>query len=967
MKWLSLLLLPPMFAAAPQWTQLGPQPTVDNSQLATSGRVTALAVDPRSDNTVYLGASEGGVWKTTNGGTSWTPLTDYEPSLSIGALAVAPANPDIVYAATGEGSFSPGNYYGAGILKSTDAGATWTYFPGPFAGARGPLSPCAGGSFISALASHPSNAQIVLAALRFGSCDNSATAGGTPALDGIYRSTDGGATWTQVLPGAAGTSVLFDPSNANNAYAALSNSDNISDLPAVGVWKSTDGGVSWRRLTGGLATGRQFGRTKLAIAASSPAQLYAMVTDTDGGSLLGLYRTTNGGTSWTSISNPPDFCLSACDQHMAIAVHPTNPNIVYAGGVVVYRTNNAGGQWTLVSDYQVNGTNASVHPDVHAFAFAPSGSRFYMGNDGGALSTVDYTSANAVWNNLNTNLAITQLYSINVNPIDPTVAFAGSQDNSTQKYTGHLAWSARACGDGGNVVMDSLNNVYTTCLISDVILYKSTDGGVNFQPAQTGLPLNYFQTYRAAVQFIIPLVMDPSNTGRLYFATYQLYQTTDKAASWHVISPDLSSGGLNFITSVAVAPSDPNIIYAGTSDGRVQVASTALNSSNPSWSLRNKGLPNRAVKGIAIDAGNSANAWVVFSGFSGFNGDNQGHVFHTTDSGQNWTDVSGNLPNVAVNSIVADPARANTLYIGTDIGVFWTVSGGNAWAQLGMGLPRVAVLALAVHQASPTLWAATYGRSVWQLPLSPALSFGPAFTADGVLNAASYASAALAAPDEYISIFGPQLASGTTIANTVPLPTTLAGSSVTVTDSKGASQPAAMFFVSALQVNCILPSSIAPGPVTLTLTKTDGTSATVTMRSEATAPGLFSANANGTGVAAAFYVRASGGSQQPAQLIYQCASSGTCSATPIDLGPSSDQVVLELFGTGLRHRTSMQAVTATVGGFPATVLFAGAGGGYAGLDQVNVLVPRDLIGKGEVPIVLTVDGKQANSVTVAFK
>jgi hypothetical protein len=223
-----------------------------------------------------------------------------------------------------------------------------------------------------------------------------------------------------------------------------------------------------------------------------------------------------------------------------------------------------------------------------------------MGNDGGVLSTADYTSAKAVWNNLNTNLAITQLYSINVNPIDATVAFAGSQDTSTQKYTGHPSWSARACGDGGNVVMDSLNNVYTTCLISDVILYKSTDAGVNFQPAQTGLPLTYFQTYRSGVQFIIPLVMDPSNTGRLYFATYQLYQTTDKAASWHAISPDLSSGGLNFITSVAVAPSNPNIIYVGTSDGLVQVTSTALNSSSPTWALRNKGLagPSRASRSI---------------------------------------------------------------------------------------------------------------------------------------------------------------------------------------------------------------------------------------------------------------------------------------------------------------------------------------------------------------------------------
>jgi uncharacterized protein (TIGR03437 family) len=511
--------------------------------------------------------------------------------------------------------------------------------------------------------------------------------------------------------------------------------------------------------------------------------------------------------------------------------------------------------------------------------------------------------------------------------------------------------------------MDSLNNVYTTCLISDVVLYKSTDAGTTFQPAQNGLPLSYFQTFRAAVQFIIPLVMDPSNTGRLYFATYQLYQTTDKAGSWHAISPDLSTGGLNFITAVAVAPSNPNMIYAGTSDGLVQVTNSALNSPSPVWTLRNKGLPTRSIKSIAVDPNNSSNAWAVYSGFSGFNGDNQGHVFRTTDAGQNWTDVSGNLPNIAINSMVVDPTRLNVLYIGTDIGVFWTASGGNAWAQLGIGLPRVGVLALTLHQTSRTLWAATYGRSVWQVPVPASLAFGAAYTADGVVNAASYANAA-AAPDEFVSLFGLQLASGTTIASSVPLPPTLAGTSLTVMDSRGASQPAAMYLVAAGQVNCVLPTGIAPGPVTLTLAKPDGTSATVTIRSEPTAPGLFSANANGTGVAAAFFVRASGANQQPAQLIFQCPSGGPCSATPIDLGPSSDQVVLELFGTGLRHGAR---VTATIGGFPGTVLYAGAGGGYAGLDQVNVLAPRDLIGKGEVPIVLTVDGKQANPVTAAFK
>jgi uncharacterized protein (TIGR03437 family) len=916
-------------------------------------------VDPADDNTVYLGGSVGGVWKTTDGGRTWTPLTDFYPSLAISALAISPADTKVIYAGTGEASYVPLNYYGAGLLVSADKGATWTHRPGPFAGARGAFSPCAGGSFISELAAHPTNSGTVLAAVRFGSCTAPWEVGGTLSLDGIYRSTDGGATWTRVLPGAVGTSVVFDPSNGNVAYAALSNIDNTSNLSAAAVWKSADGGATWTRRSTGLPTGRQFGRTKLALAASSSSLLYASVTNTDGGYLLGLYRTTDGASTWSKVSNPPDYCLAGCSDHLAISIHPRNANIMYAGGVVTYRTNNGGGRWTLVNDWQVNGMSSYTHPDLHALAFTASGSRLYMGNDGGAWSTSDYTNASAVWTDLNGAISLGQFYSVGVHPTDAAVAFAGTQDNSVLKYQSR-AWKGAACGDGGNVALDTLGNVYVGCLISEVMVYKSNDGGGTYKAAQNGLPMDYFQTYRSAVQFLFPMVMDPSNTGRLYFGTEKVFQTTDGAASWHAISSDLSGGGLHSLTVIAVAPSAPGTIYAGTTDGRVQITTGALGNGTPSWSLRNRGLPSRPVKGIAIDPANANNAWAVYSGFSGFNGDTAGHVFRTRDAGQTWSDVSGNLPNIPVNAVAADPDRAGAVYIGTDVGVFWSAASGDSWAQLGTALPRAPVMALTLHKPSRTLWAATFGRGMWQLSVPVSLAFGGAFTAEGVVNSASFQSAAVA-PDEYITIFGSLLASGTTVAPA--LAPVVANTSVRVTDSAGQARQASMWVVSPGQVNCLLPSGLAPGPAQLTLVKPDGTETTATVRVEATMPGIFTANASGKGVASAFYTHAAA-SGATTQLIYTCGASG-CTATPLDLGGANDQGVLQFYGTGLRHSSS--AVTATIGGVAAQVLYAGAGGGFPGLDQVNLSVPRQMAGKGEVPIVILVDGKPANTVTAAFR
>src|SRR5215469_7474769 len=313
-------------AATLKWQLVGPRP-LDCSLCGSgpfSGRVTALVVDPLDSSTVYLGAAEGGVWKTSDAGKKWTPLTDRQPSLATGSIAVDPLNHLNVYVGTGEDNFNGDSYYGEGILKSTDGGATWKQLCGTFCGTQ----TTNGGARIGGLAVDPNNSNVILAAVDWG------YSGGNG--DGVYRSTDGGRKWTNVLQPAyvlnTPTAVLFDPSNGNVAYAAI---EPVEAKGPTGVWKSTDGGTTWSADNGSgsdVLPLSSTGRIALAIAASSTKTLYAALA-TPGGDLLGVFKTTDGGGHWTQLTNTPDFCAyPQCWYDLAIAVDPINPSIVFAGG-----------------------------------------------------------------------------------------------------------------------------------------------------------------------------------------------------------------------------------------------------------------------------------------------------------------------------------------------------------------------------------------------------------------------------------------------------------------------------------------------------------------------------------------------------------------------------------------------------------------------------------------------------------
>lgn len=685
------------------WVPIGPRPTDQGSTYVTAGRVNAIAIDPRSSDTVYVGAAEGGVWKTTDGGTSWTPLTDDQPSLANGAIALDPSNPDIVYVGTGEENFSQDSYYGAGILKSTDAGANWRNLLGPFLRAR-----------IGAIAVHPANGQILLCTTE----------------TGVWRSVDGASNWSRVLGQsgaglAAGTSVVFDPVNPNTAYAALGTT---RGAPINGVYKSTDAGVSWKLSDGSGADAiptTDVGRISIAIAASNPSTLYAAIQDSSEanfGKLLGIWKTTDSGGTWKKLSVGPAATFgNALWYSNALAVSPQDPDLVFAGALGIFRTRDGGATWQTIPPIGPNGVE--THVDQHSFAFALDGATLYFVNDGGVYRTANATAATAAvnWTNLNDKLAITQFYpGMSLDPVRPDFALGGTQDNGTQRYTGSPSWENVTCGDGSWAAVDpSLPALfYGAC--QNIAVRKTVNGGASFITGMYGID----QTDKS--QFIAPLVLDPSNPQTLYFGTFRVWQSTDGAGRWLPISPDLSRVNGATIKTIAIAPSDSNVLYAGVSDGRIQVSENALDGIGATWTIISTGLPRRAVTQIAVDPTDASTAYAVFSGFS-TGVDDLGHVFKTADRGAHWTAISGNLPDIPADDIVVDPDIPDTLYLATDAGVMMTSNAGANWSSLGMGLPQVVVSSLVLHQRARILRAATHGRSVWDLgvPL-PTPSLRPA-------------------------------------------------------------------------------------------------------------------------------------------------------------------------------------------------------------------------------------------------
>lgn len=691
------------------WLSFGPAPLKNCGQGTLpdqcSGRISAIVIDPTNANTIYIGSATGGVWKSTDGGSNWAPLMDNltEGSLNIGTLAIDPNG--VLYAGTGDGNWA---FYGSGILKSLDGGRTWM---------RLGVSTF-GRSAITKLAIDPTNPNKIFATATFGYTMAAHTDSlyVDPGVQlGVFLSPDGGNSWTLIRQTHStdfdqqAWDVLIDPTNPSTVYSAQ---DGI-------LYVSHDGGKSWAGPPSGWPSSNTVGRISLGISASSHLTLYAAIQYFDGSSDYGigrLYKSNDGGSSWSIVNTPPpakatdkDFCGKQCDYDLYIAVDPTDPNTIYLGGLDLYRSNNGGATWTDLGGYIDLGL---IHVDQHAFAFSPtSHSKIYIGNDGGIFSSSNAESCapTLCWTDLNTNLGITQFYSIAVDPKDSSHLLGGTQDNGCLSHKGFsTVWTEdNNCGDGGWTGFDPQNPqiMYETQQWAEYkngydVLFRSEDGGATWVPIENGLASGDKGT------FMIPVAIDQSNPSTLYLGTSNLYKTTNRGGQWSKLSPGFSLPAPTdcfqgeCISAITVAPSSSNYIYVGTTTGDIFVSVD-----QGAHFTKAYGLPYVPVTQIAIDPRTPTQAYATFTGFG------NGHVFSTSNAGAAWKDISSNLPNQPVDSIAVNQDGTG-IYIGTDRGVYVSVNQGVSWAVLGTGLPRVPVLDLKIAPDG-RLWAATHGRGAW--------------------------------------------------------------------------------------------------------------------------------------------------------------------------------------------------------------------------------------------------------------
>jgi hypothetical protein len=673
-------------ATAGTFRPIGPRPIDAGDGIKYSGRVGDVAIDPTNANRWLIGGAHGGIWETSDAGVSWTPLTDDQASLAMGAIAFAPSNPQIVYAGTGEAAFAGDAYGGAGILKSTDGGASWTLVADDTFSKR---------SFAD-IHVDPTDPDTLVVAVTRGLVGSFSGSSSLPV--GVFKSVDGGAMWSHNLMGEDGTDLEVDAANFDRQYAGLGETFGGTEN---GVYRSTDGGDNWAPIAGPwtiLAGG--IGRVEMAMSPTDPDVLYVGIQDAfdnvgADGNLLGLWKTTNAWDpvpTWSAFTAPAGgICSPQCWYDFELKVDRLDSGILLAGGVSMWRFD--GTLWSNVS------SPSSMHVDQHTMAWA--GSRLVAGNDGGVWSSTD---GGVTWSNHNADLALTQYYHGSLHPTDPELTIAGSQDNGTHLWTGADEWAHILGGDGAdNAISTADPDLSWAASFQGQVIQRTLNGGVFFTtaalPDTVGAPfIGVFKSCAAMPDVFIA-------------GTDNLWRTTDffvpGTPTWVMNSPEMGEG----LRAMAFAPSVATCsTYAfGTGSGVLRITTNAgasYQDLDPSGEV-----PDRFITDMAFDPNDADHLIVTVSGFA----TGEGHVFETanaTAATPTWTDVSppADLP---VNAIVI--TADGQLFAATDLGVWLSFDGGGSWLHLGPteGLPNSAVYDLQYSAVTDTLVAYTHGRGAF--------------------------------------------------------------------------------------------------------------------------------------------------------------------------------------------------------------------------------------------------------------
>ena len=701
------------------WQPLGPAPIPVNSTTSYSGRVSSIAVHPTDPNIVYVGAAQGGLYRSLNGGASWTPLMDNALSLAIGAVVISPSDPTTIFVGTGEaGLCGSGCFIGVGLYRITNADTNPVLSPVLNQGTSG--GDVFSGRAISEIIAHPTNPNVLFVASTSGVAGIGATTTGLVLPNaGLYRTTNAMAanpTFEKLtIQGTLGASrsaidLAIEPDNPNRLAVAV-----IGSGGDGGVYLSTDALNATPTFTRTLTTGdgSSLGRTEFAVNKVNGVVTIYAATGTAAGT---LYKSVDGGATFvTAVAN--GFCSPQCFYDIAVAVDPNDAGKVYLGGspaLVFGRSTNGGSSF-------VN-SSAGLHVDTQAFAIAPSNpNTIYFGSDGGIWKSIN---GGTNWITLNnTTFNATQFMGLALHPSDRNYTLGGTQDNGTQFLAPNgTTWVRSDNGDGGFAVIDQTSpsatsitayHTYFNATNSQIGFSRATTTDALGDPNWTGL-LGCGGTANGIncadpVLFYAPMVGGPGSPNTLYFGTNRLYRSADRGTTMTDVSGTLPAR----VSAIAVAPQNDNVRLVGLTSGGLYASYT-----NGTTMVNVTGaVPARYIGRVAIDPTNINVAYAALNGFGLPAGQ---HVWKTTNftSACTWVPAGNGIPDVPVNAFAVDPQNTQMLYAGTDIGVFRSIDGGANWTPFSDGLPRVAVFGLEIQPVHRILRIATHGRGVWEYNLN---------------------------------------------------------------------------------------------------------------------------------------------------------------------------------------------------------------------------------------------------------
>ncbi len=713
-----------------KWRFLGPD--------VISGRCTDIDVPAGSKNVIYVGAATGGVWKTENTGITWEPIMDEAPTLSIGDIAISPSNPDVILVGTGEANIFRASAAGTGIYKSIDAGKTWKHMG------------LAGTHTIGRIIIHPGDPNIVyVASPGHEWTDNEER--------GVFKTTDGGITWEKIFyinEKIGVVDLVMDPEDHDILYASMWNrvrrrwSDPMPG-PGDGIFKTVDGGKTWEQKTQGLPDTRLTGRIGLDVARSNPKVVYAFIDNHNLGRMAGegerdaygrlkegrqivgaeVYRSDDKGETWRKVS-PENRMMEGFGGTYGwvfgqIRVDPNDENTIYIMGVPLAKSTDGGKSFKILYF-------PGLHGDHHGMWIDPDDSNYVINvNDGGVNVSYD---GGETWRNFHTHHPVVQFYNVAYDMNDPFYIYGSVQDHMT--YRGNIAhtrpmrqrsqmlithWERAPGGEGTIIAVDPTdpNVVYSSSFYGR--LMRSELKG-NIWTSKSIVPQVEEGEPPLRGQWLAPTLISPHNPSVIYHGMQYLFRSMDKGESWEKISPDLSYndpdklGKLPFaiphqtLTDISESPFEFGFIYAGTDDGRMHVTKDG----GKNWTEITSGLPyNKHVSRIVASKYEKNTVYLTLNGRR--DDDFNDYIFKSTDCGQNWKDISGNIPGGPVNVIREDPKKENILYVGTDLGVYVTVDGGKNWHVLANGIPNCLVWDLIIHPRDNILVIATNGRGMYAI------------------------------------------------------------------------------------------------------------------------------------------------------------------------------------------------------------------------------------------------------------